>query len=61
MFWLSLILRTTCLIINSSSKKIDNQELKKATEIKLLLERICKSKTKFIDDINWRINLDLSS
>lgn len=43
------------LVINASGKKIESEALKKVTEIKPLLERICKSKIKQNEFINWRI------
>ena len=43
------------LIINTSGKKMDANELKKVTDIKPLLEGKCISKTKVIENINWKI------
>lgn len=45
------------LVISASGKKLDSEVLKKVTEISPLLESSCKSKTKEVDFINWKIIL----
>ena len=43
------------LVLNASGLKQDVEKLKKVTESKPLLESQCKSKTKDISEINWKI------
>ncbi len=43
------------LVINVSGKKLEGESLKKVTEIKPLLESVCKSRTKDIGILTWKI------
>ena len=43
------------LVINASGKKLEGESLKKVTEIKPLLESVCKSRTKDIGILTWKI------
>lgn len=45
------------LVINISGKKIDNETIKKATEINPLLESSCKSKSSNSCQLNCKIML----
>ncbi|MCK9329626.1 MAG: hypothetical protein M0Q94_07095 [Candidatus Cloacimonetes bacterium] len=45
------------LIINASGKKLDLEKLKKVTDIKPLLESICKSKFRNSNVIKWSIQM----